>query len=117
MTKLKLAWWWVKDNAVAVLGFVAVALGFILYRKWKTDQVNTLKDAVAVSEAEKTIAVLEESKKAVDARVATREVEINRLDKELETNKRRIVEARTGATDLSGDEVLEEYRRLGYLDG
>jgi hypothetical protein len=115
VNKIKLAWFWVKDNAVAVLGFIAIVLAFILYRKWKTDQVNSLKDAIAVSDAEKEIAVLEAEKEAIDTRVAEREVTINRIDKTLEENKRRIVEARTGTKELSSEEILSEYERLGYV--
>lgn len=113
---MKKAWNWIKDNVAAVAGFIAIALAFILYRKWKADQVNSLKDALVVSNAEKTIAVLEESKKAVDSRVAGREIEINEIDKNLEVNKRRIVEVRTGLEKLTADEILEEYKRLGYLE-
>ncbi len=113
---MKKAWFWIKDNVAVVLGVIAATLLFIIYQWWKRDQVNSLKDALLVSETEKDIEVLTERRKAIGNRIAGREVEVNEINKMLEVNKRTIVEARTGATGLSEDDIIEEYRRLGYVE-
>lgn len=115
MTALKKTWTWITGNVVAVLGFIVTVLLFILYQWWKTDQVNSLKDSLAVSEAHKNIKALDEKQKAIGVRVKGREAEIDKIDKSLRKNRRDIVEARTGAKDLSTDEILEAYRKLGYV--
>jgi len=107
---------WIKDNIVAVLGFISVALAFILYRKWKQDQVNSLKDALVVSEATKEIKALDAQREMIGERIEGREAEIAEIDKKLDDNKRAIIEARTGAKGLSSEEILAEYRRLGYIE-
>ena len=107
---------WIKERAVAVLGFIAMVLAFILYRKWKQDQVNSLKDALVVSEATKEIKALDAKREMIGERIEGREAEIAELDKKLEDNKRAIVEARTGVKGLSSEQILAEYRRLGYIE-
>ena len=106
---------WIKNNIVAVLGFIVLVLAFFFYRKWKQDQVNTLKDAIKVSDATKEIKALDAQRKMIDERMEDREAEIEYIDKKIKKNQREIVEARTGAKDLSDDEIIEEYRRLGYV--
>jgi hypothetical protein len=106
---------WIKNNVVAVLGFISVALAFIIYRKWKQDQVNSLKDALTVSKATKEIKALDAKREMIGERIEGREAEIVEIDKALNENKRAIIEARTGAEGLSSDEILAEYKRLNYL--
>jgi hypothetical protein len=112
---MKKAFKWLAERPAVIFGFIATALGFILYAKWKADQANTLKDALVVAKAEKEIAVLDVKREEADKRVAAREVMLTAVDKALDVNKRKIVEARTGAKDLSSDEITAEYKRLGYL--
>lgn len=115
MTALKKAWTWISGNVIAVLGFIIAVLAFILYQWWKTDQVNSLKDALVVSEAQKNIKALDVEQKAIGVRIEGREAEIDKIGKKLRKNRREIVEARTGAKDLSTDEIMEAYLRLGYV--
>lgn len=106
---------WIKNNTVAILGFIALVLAFFLYRKWKQDQVNSLKDAVKVLDATKEIKALDARREFVTERMGQRDRVLESIDKKLQSNKRVIVEARTGAKDLSDDEIIAEYRRLGYV--
>ena len=108
---MKKIWGWI----VAALGVVTAILGFILYRKYAKDNVDSLKDALAVSKAEKDIAVLDAERVMLEEDIEERDEEIKAVDVKLEENQRKIVEARTGAKELDADGVLEEYRRLGYL--
>ena len=108
-----LKWLWARP--AVVFGFASVALGFILYRKWKADEVDTLKDAIAVSHAEKAVAVLDAKREQVELRVGRSEAEVRAVSKAIATNRRTIVEARTKAKDLPDDKILEAYKRLGYL--
>lgn len=105
---------WIKDHIAAVCGFIAVVLAFVLYRKWKQDEVNSLRDALTVSKATKEIAALDAKREIIGERIAGREAEIADINEKLEDNRRAIVEARTGAKGLSSEEVLAEYRKLGY---
>lgn len=106
---------WIKDNVVAVLGFIVAVLAFILYQKWKQDQVNSLKDSLSVAKATGEIKALDARREVIGERIEGREAEIADINEKLEDNKRAIVEARTGVKDLSSDEILERYRRLGYI--
>jgi hypothetical protein len=106
---------WIKDNIVAVLGAIVAILAFILYRKWKQGQVNSLKDALSVEKATRDIKSLDTKRKMIGERIEGREAEIAEINEKLDDNKRAIVEARTGAKGLSSEEILAEYRRLGYL--
>ena len=112
---MKRAFKWLSERPAVIFGFVATVLSFILYAKWKKDQADTLKDALIVVKAEKEVAVLDVKREEADKRVAAREVTLKAIDKALDTNKRTIVEARTGAKDLSASEIEAEYKRLGYL--
>lgn len=109
---MKKVWGWI----IGVLGVIAAVLGFILYRKYAKDQVGSLKDALAVSKAEKDIAVLDAERVMLEEDIEERDEEIKVVDEQLADNQRKIIEARTGAKDLDADGVLEEYRRLGYIE-
>jgi hypothetical protein len=106
---------WIKDHIVAVLGGIVAILAFVLYRKWKQGEVDSLKDALTVSKAVSNIKALDAKREMLGERIEGREAEIAEINESLEDNKRAIVEARTGAKGLSSDEILAEYKRLGYL--
>lgn len=104
-------WKWLAGIGSALAAIAA----FLLWRKHQKDHVNTLKDAVVVAKAERKVSELNGRRSEVDKRTAARTDEISDVDLQLEENQRKIVEARTGARNLSREQVLEEYRRLGYL--
>lgn len=106
---------WIKDNVVAVLGVIVVVLAFILYRKWKQGQVNSLKDALSVEKATGEIKALDARREMIGERIEGRDVEIAEINMALEANRRAVVEARTGTKGLSTNAILEEYRKLGYI--
>lgn len=108
---MKRAWGYV----VAALSALGAVLAFLLWRKYQKDHVDTLKDALAVSKAEREVKVLAAKREAVEERVAERAGEIAQLDAQLADNARRIVEARTKAKGLTSEQVMAEYKRLGYL--
>lgn len=110
-------WLKAKGALPALLGLIATVLAFVLYRKWAADHVNTLKDALVVAKAEKTVAVLDAQREAVTARVEARAEEIQAIDQKLADNQAAIVHARTGAKTLTREQVLAEYARLGYPVG
>lgn len=108
---------WLKRARAAVpalLSIVVAVLAFFLWRRRQQDQVATLKDAVAVAHAEQKIAVLEAQRHEVSKRIEGRTQHILAVEAEIDANKRKIVEARTGASRLTREQVLAEYRRLGY---
>ena len=60
---------WIKDNVVAVLGFIVAVLAFILYQKWKQDQVNSLKDSLSVAKATGEIKALDARREVIGERI------------------------------------------------
>jgi hypothetical protein len=105
-----------KDKILAALGAVATIFAFIFVWRWKKDHVNRLKDALSVKDAEKDMAVLNEKRRIANLRVEAKEGEVEEIDEKLAENRRTIVEARTSAKDLDEEAILEEYRRLGYIE-
>lgn len=108
---MKKVWGWV----VAALGAITAVLGFVLWRKYQKDHVNTLQDALEVAKAEKKVVALDTERRILEGAIEGRGEEIAIVDDQLDDNRRRIVEARTGAKHLDEAGVLAEYRRLGYL--
>lgn len=100
---------------IAGLSTLGAILAFVLWRKYQKDHVDTLKDALAVSKAERAVAALSAKREVVEERTGERAIGIAIIDKKLDDNKRTIVEARTKTKNLTQDQVLAEYRRLGYI--
>ena len=100
--------------AAVASGLVAI-LAFVVWRKWQKDHVDTLTDALVVARAERDVVALTEQKKAALARVEAWEPEVVAIEEKLAKAQTDIVLARTGAAELDSSEILEEYRKLGYL--
>jgi uncharacterized membrane protein len=108
---VKKAWGWI----VAALGALAALVSFILWRKYQKDHVDSVKDALAVAKAEREVAALDAEREMLEADIEGRGEELAIVEDKLDANRRTIVEARTGVTDLDEAGVIAEYRRLGYL--
>lgn len=109
------AWNWVRDHAGLLVTAVIAILGFLLFKRRQADAVTSLQGALAVAKAERDVAKLTERRDAAVARADAKEPEIRALDGKLAETRRKIVEVRTGAEKLSDDQVLEAYRKLGYV--
>lgn len=115
MAKAKLAWNWIQDHAGLLAAVVIAILGFVLFRRRQVDAVTSLQGALAVAKAERDVAKLTERRDAAVARADAKEPEIQALDGKLAETRRKIVEVRAGVAGLSDDQVLEAYRKLGYV--
>ncbi len=98
---------------IAAVGSALVAiLLFVLYRKYKDGEVDTLKDALAVEKASTEIKVLDAKREALEADIEDRGEEIAIVEDQLVRQKETIVVARTKATTLDEREILDLYGKL-----
>lgn len=115
MKRLGQAWAWVRAHGSLLAGATIAVLAFLLYRRNRADQVTSLRGALAVAKAERDVAALTERRDAALARADATEADVRGIDEKLAETRQRIVEHRTGASNLNAEQVLAEYRRLGYL--
>lgn len=99
--------WW----KYLVGGLAAVFSAVFLWRRRKVGQ---LKDELAAERAKSEIQVLKAYRARMLEEGVAKDEDIERLDREIQKNKRAIVEAHENAEGLSDDEVETEFARLGY---
>ena len=107
------AWPWLKKWGAAILGGIVAILGAVLLFKTYKGKLGKVKDELAIAEAIKEIGKLQGVRSAIEERVGEKDEAIGIIDHKLAENRRRIVEAHEGGEDLTDEEVLEEYARLG----
>jgi len=104
-----------KKYAAAVVSAIAAVLAFLLYRKYQSNHVDTIKDALVVARAETEVKVLDARREALEQDIEDRDEEIAVVKDQLVVSKRSIVEARTMVEYMDEDAMLDQYRKLGYL--
>jgi hypothetical protein len=113
--KAKRAWNWIRAHTGELLAGAVAVIAFLVWRSLRGDEATSLKGALAVARAERDIAKLTERRDAAVARADAKEPEIQAIDAKLVETRRAIVEGRAGAAKLTDDEILAEYKRMGYL--
>lgn len=115
MTVLRAIWKWLKDNPWAIIAaLLSVGAAYLLFKR-KDNQIADLKDAVAVVNTRKVIAVNEAKADAIKASADAKEDDIKKLDKEIAASKRRVMEIHNGES-LEGkddDEVATLFSAAG----
>jgi len=112
MERLSSIWAWLKKWWVAFAAGVFMLLGFALFSRRR--QVGRLLDELTADRAKSEVKALGRIR---DHMVKQDEVDtkaVQRLDDEIQRNKRSLVEAHEHAEGLSDDEVDSEFARLGY---
>jgi hypothetical protein len=117
----KLAWkafwawlkrWW-KIVVGAVGGAVVIGVGAYIAVGAYKKKALTIKEALAVERAMRNVARLQGRREELLLRDAVDQVELERIDRQLDENRRQIEEVRQRA-DVSPEELVEELRALGY---
>jgi len=114
MDKLKGAWRWVRDHAVAILGAIAALLAVAWGIHYARRRIGGLRDRVAVEEARREIAADTARRDALIEQADGREADVEEIDARLAANHRRIVEAHEGTEGMADSEVEDAFARLGY---
>lgn len=113
---MKFDFYWpkVKKWGLALLSLIGVLLGAgWLWGKHKS-KLGRLKDQVAVVEARKEMDKLRAVREEVASRVGEKDEIIDHIDRQLETNKRKIVEAYEHGEEMTDEEVRSAFSDLGY---
>lgn len=106
------AWPWFKKGGMALVGLLAILLGLRWLFRTK-GRLGRVKDKLAIAEATKEIEKLQAVRDAVEERVGEKDEAIQSIDRQLVENKRRIIDAHEGGEELTDEEMLEEFDRLG----
>lgn len=113
MTWLRAAWAWLRRWWGVVAAAAGVLVGGLLAWGAYRRGVASAQDAVEVERTLRAIAELRGRREELKAQDKVDELEVARIDDQLEANRQRIEEARRRA-DVPDDELAEEFKRLGY---
>ena len=106
---LKKYWYIVVGALLAIAGIGGAAAVYEQKRK-----VGKLKDELAVAEATKEIEKLRAVRAQIAGQVTFKDEAIEGLDRQILDNQRKIIEAHEDSADLTDEEMLAEFDRLGY---
>lgn len=107
------AWPWLKKWGGWILGGLVAILTLGLVTKAVHSRLGKVKDELAIAEATKKIGELRATRVQIEERVEEKDEALAVIDRQLAENRRRIIEAHEGGEDLTDEEVLEEFARLG----
>lgn len=117
MDSLRKGWAWIVDHAAALLGGLVVIVSAIWMWRSKQNEVNRLRDAIQVKDAERKVAVATTKKQAAIDRMDVLAVEATQQHAKLREHKKRIVEIRTRepiVQELSDEDLDRRLSDLGY---
>ena len=115
-TKLKIAINWFKRNWKWVAGITGLIILFILAYTFIKDKklLEVLQTKIKLYKAEKDIAYLEGKKEVISDNIYKVDEDIDLIDKRIEDIKKETKSNVDRIKELSPDEKLERFEKLGY---
>ena len=107
MTKV---WAWLKKWGAWILGVLVAILTLGLVGRHVAKKLGKLKDEKALAEATAEVKRLEALREEVHARVGEKDEAAIELDRQIQAQKRRAVEAYEGGEGLSDEELEDAFR-------
>ena len=111
MTKV---WNWLKRAGVWIAGGLLLLLGVGWLWRTQSAKLGQLRDRATVEKALSETYKLRAQRTAVAERVGEKDDAIEEIDRRLDENKRRIIEAHEHGEGMTDDEVDDAFDRLGY---
>jgi uncharacterized protein HemX len=105
---------WIGRHIAELAGAaVALLLGFLAWGSYNR-KLGSLKDTIEVEKAKQEIAGLQAKRKVLLEMSEAKQEEIDKVDRDLKSNKLKIVQVQKEVSEIDDDQIENEFRDLGF---